>query len=323
MLKCYWCGEVFDENSQLDTNKDGFWCDACDGFTFYNQTERQKHRLLLILEEKSALNIPSVVSSGLRLRKQLSPLRYPGGKSKLIDYLYSKLCSEQLDTFVEVYAGGASLGLSLLDAGLIDRLILNDKDPCVYAFWETVLTCPQELIGRLQDCLPTHQDLGAAKAEIAAGAALAADVAWFYLLANRLSYSGIVFANPQGGKAGTQEDLLARWNPKRLIQQIEHIYSMRSKIDLHNDDGCRLLQDSAYWNDRSTIFIDPPYFAKGPALYPCSFSEQDHIDLAELIQGLWSEFPGPDILITYDNHPKIRELYPFAEQEIISRKYSI
>lgn len=322
-MRCRWCGIFFDDKSYLDTNADGFWCDVCDGFNFYKQAEHQKHRLLLLLEEKSAVVAPCNVSSGLRLRKQLSPLRYPGGKSKLIDYLYSKLSAEQLNTFVEIYAGGASLGLSLLDAGLIKRLILNERDPGVYSFWKTVLERPQELVGRLEGGLPTHYDLAVAKEQIAAQVASEADMAWFYLLANRLSYSGIVSANARGGKTGTQEDLLSRWNPQKLINRILHIHSMRSQIELHNEDGCSLLQNLAYWNDQCTIFIDPPYFEKGPVLYPCSFTERDHIALAEAIQELWSEFPGPDIIITYDNHPKIRELYPLAQQEVIARKYSI
>ena len=51
--------------------------------------------------------------------------------------------------FVEVFAGGASVGLSLLQAGIIQRLVLNDTDPGVYAFWKALKEEPKELLTRL------------------------------------------------------------------------------------------------------------------------------------------------------------------------------
>lgn len=327
MLKCRWCGETYSptELNLIDRNTGGFWCESCDGFTFFDPREYDKRRLLLLLEEKQAGS--SLVTSPLphtHLRKQLSPLRYPGGKSKLIDYLYSRLCREQLNTFVEVFAGGASLGLSLLDASVIGRLILNEKDPGVYAFWKTVLNHPQELTSRLHSAPPTLDDLTAAKRQTALSGASEPELAWSFLLSNRLSYSGIVMAGPQGGKNGTQEDLLARWNPNALEKRILHIHSMSDRIELHNEDALSFIENDIWWcRNGTTLFIDPPYYEKGPTLYPCAFTEQDHQNLADLLQELYSSYPCADVILTYDNHPFIRDLYPMAKQEIIGRNYSI
>lgn len=96
--------------------------------------------MLLILEAGSGKNPQMKKVPGLR--KRVSPLRYPGGKSKLAEYLLMNSQPWQLSTFVEVFAGGASLGLSLLLSGRIKHLILNDEDPDVYAFWKTVLNDP-------------------------------------------------------------------------------------------------------------------------------------------------------------------------------------
>lgn len=326
MLKCRWCSETYTNTdlSLIDHNAGGFWCDTCDGFTFFDPREYDRRRLLLLLEDKRSKNDPHPITPLPRLRKQLSPLRYPGGKSKLIDYLYSRLHKEQLNTFVEVFAGGASLGLSLLDAGVIGRLILNEKDPGVYALWETILNHPQELVRRLRGTLPTVDDLSAAKRQAATSHATPPELAWSFLLSNRLSYSGIVMAGPQGGKNGTQEALLARWNPKALEDRILHIHSMRDKIELHNEDALTFIETDIWWcQDGTTLFIDPPYYEKGPALYPYAFTKQDHEALADLLQGLYSSFPRADVILTYDNHPVIRSLYPMARQEIIGRNYSI
>lgn len=326
MLTCQWCGTTYEDAGSIDSTDNGFWCELCDGFTFYNKSEYERRRLLLLLEDKQAKDISHFPSSPLpRLCKQLSPLRYPGGKSRLIDYLYSRLCQEQMDTFIEVFAGGASLGLSLLDAGIIKHLILNDKDPSVYAFWHTILNHPQELISRLQGDFPTHDDLAAAKEYLSVTSDPTPELAWSFLLANRLSYSGIIKANPQGGKNGSNKALLARWNPQKLVKRILHIHSMAEHIELFNEDACTFLEEDAWWgrdNKGLTLFLDPPY-TTGASFYALSFTEHDHRNLADLVQTLYCEFPWADVIITYDNHPFIRSLYPLATQEIIGRRYSI
>ena len=320
-LTCHWCG-VTGPASDFDIypSPSGFWCPECEGFTYMDETEREKHRFLLLLEDKGAADAQS---TSYAIPKRLSPLRYPGGKSRLIDYLYSKLSHEQLDTFVEVFAGGASLGLALLDAGVIRKLILNDKDPGVYALWKTILECPQELTGRLQSIVPTHRDLSDAKALLARSEAPTPELAWAFLLANRLSFSGIVKGNPMGGKNGSQDALTVRWNPNALTERITHIHSMRDCIEIHNMDACEFLETEGYWYGKATIFVDPPYWEKGKALYTHYYAEEDHAELAEMLQNMYKSFPEPDIIVTYDNHPRIRELYPLARQEVIQRRYSI
>lgn len=328
MLKCRWCGYTGpEEDFDLSPDNTGFWCNDCEGFTFFNQEDQANQRFCLLLEQKfkPAATNSKIQPSPLphpRLRKQLSPLRYPGGKSRLIDYLYQKLSSEKLDTFVEVFAGGASFGLSLLDAGVIQHLVLNDIDPGVYALWDTILNNSHDLIARLSSSLPTHKDLKYAK-ELDTSEAPTALRAWSFLLVNRLSYSGICFANPLGGKNGTQEALLARWNPDKLISRVNQIHSMRDCIELSCKDCCQLIEESAWWKPRTTIFADPPYFKMGPRLYKHSFTVDDHIRLAETLETLYRCFPSSDILVTYDDHQFIRSLYPLAHQEVMPRVYSI
>lgn len=323
-LTCHWCGITAPASDfDIQPSPAGFWCPECEGFTYMDEAEREKHRFLLLLEDKGNADAQSLSSAIPKLKKRLSPLRYPGGKSKLIDYLYSRLSQEQLDTFVEVFAGGASLGLALLDAGSIKRLILNDKDPGVYALWKTILECPQALTERLQSIVPTHRDLSDAKDLLALNEASTPELAWAFLLANRLSFSGIVKGNPLGGKNGSQDALTARWNPEALAERITRIYSMRDRIELHNMDACEFLEAEGYWYNKATIFVDPPYWEKGKALYTHYYEEKDHMELAETLQNMYMSFPEPDIIVTYDNHPRIRELYPLAKQEVIQRRYSI
>lgn len=98
---------------------------------------------------------------------------------------------------------------------------------------------------------------------------------------------------------------------------------MSDRITVTRMDACRLIEDYAYWNDRATLFIDPPYVTKGKALYRCYFTEEDHRRLAFLLECLYQGMPGADIVLTYDDCELIREIYPLAETKAIGRFYSI
>ncbi len=238
--------------------------------------------------------------------------------------MFTKLQTNKCDTFVEVFAGGCSVGLALLEAGITKHLIINDKDKHLIAFWNEVLHNPQNLINRLETAHPTHDDYTQAKTLLSTDASVSSsELAWAYLLVNRLSYSGIQKAGCMGGKNGTNEALLSRYNPNRLIEQIKRISEMQDKITVLNQDYIECIEEY-YWDDKATLFIDPPYYEKGKVLYNHYFTEQDHYTLAELITSLTLEFPdAADILITYDNTCFIKNLYWPLEPALVQRKYSI
>ena len=52
-------------------------------------------------------------------------------------------------------------------------------------------------------------------------------------------------------------------------------------------------------------------------------TEHFNLRLADMLNALHAGIPGPDIIITYDDCPEIRELYPFADVEEVQRAYSI
>ena len=131
-----------------------------------DNNDRNSSAPFLFLESRTPAPSPSPAPK-TSLRKQLSPLRYPGGKSRVIDQIAIHLSRDRLERFVEVFAGGASLGLSLLDAGWVKILELNEYDPLVFNFWNTVLSKPEALYDRLQGPLPTLGGYFLAKERVA------------------------------------------------------------------------------------------------------------------------------------------------------------
>ena len=70
-----------------------------------------------------------------------SPLRYPGGKSALSDFLIDVIDLNDLrgSAYYEAYAGGAGAGIKLLMEGAVSQIYLNDADYNIYSFWISVL----------------------------------------------------------------------------------------------------------------------------------------------------------------------------------------
>lgn len=319
---CSYCGlssynlEDFEEDFQ---NHQGFWCPDCDGFTYFDG-KADKRSYMVLLENKENKEATKV-HPRFKLKKQVSPLRYPGGKSKVLDLLASYL-SEEKKTFVDVYCGGGSVGLSLLLSGVVEHLVMNDLDKGVYAFFHTVLTAPEALIQKIRTVVPDrelffyYQEM--VKKDYDEFPEL--ERAFGFLVVNRLAFSGIWNANPTS-------NLLQRWNPKVLEKRIWNIWERREQITLLNEDALKVIEEY-YWDETCTLFIDPPYYvAWDKKLYHHCYQEEEHQKLADLLNTLVCGMPAhADILVTYDNHPFIAKLYQeagFANVETISRNYSI
>lgn len=324
MLVCYHCGYSSDQKEQdfqLDGQK-GFWCVDCDGYTYNNIQD--KHRFKLILEDQSKGEVVNNYSD-IKLSKRLSILRYPGGKTRIINFLYNELKElNSTSKLISPFTGGGSFELSMLDANIVEELHLNDLDFGVFSIFWVIKHMPDDLKWRLKSERPNHKSFFRARNLIRGNyrSLNILEAAWTYLLVNRLAYSGIVNANPLGGKNGTPEKLLSRWNPDDLIKRIDRIHSLSDKITITNTDAVELIEEQ-YWNKNATIFIDPPYFKKGKQLYNHYFRKEDHINLSVLLDSLHQGMPGADIILTYDYHEFIEKIFEQPEIKKINRSYSI
>lgn len=324
LVYCRFCYEEYNlESDTVDRNTDGFWCDHCEGFTYYSATNEESRKFTLILEDKAAENNMSFPPGQPKLNKRVSLLRYPGGKSKITDYLLSHINPDKTDCLSSPYTGGGSLELALLYAGVVKQLTLNDKDFGVYSLFQIIKTFPDALILELKSRRPTKDDFKKAQRLIKSDYSNADmfEAAWSLLLVNRLAFSGIYKANAMGGLKGDQRALLSRWNPDDLCHRISIIHSMSERYTVHNMDALEFIEDQ-YWNSRSTLFIDPPYFQQGKNLYLHFYDTEEHLQLQFLLDTLYKEFPCADLLVTYDAAPFIEEIYEFPDIKRIKRKFS-
>ena len=81
-----------------------------------------------------------------------SPLRYPGGKGKILSFMIDLIKLNKLENieYVEPYVGGAAVALGLLLNNMVSKIYINDSDKAIYAFWDSVLNYTDEFIQKIE-----------------------------------------------------------------------------------------------------------------------------------------------------------------------------
>lgn len=252
-----------------------------------------------------------------------SPLRYPGGKRKLTDFIRDAIIQNNLlgGTYVEPYAGGASVALSLLFNDYVSKVIINDIDRSIYAFWYSVLNYTEELCNRIIDTeISVSEWERQRKVQKNKENAELIDLGFSTFFLNRTNRSGIIKGGIIGGrKQNTKLKMDARFNKENLIERIKRISAYKDRIELHGLDAIELLKEvsNELSQDSTFIYFDPPYYNQGSALYVNHYSKDDHTILAEYIQKLKCKW-----MLTYDYTPQIVDMYKENEMRLLTLNYS-
>jgi DNA adenine methylase len=240
-----------------------------------------------------------------------TPLRYPGGKGKLAPFIKQLIeINDLLDgEYVEPYAGGAAIGLELLLQDYVSKIYINDISRAVFTFWNAVLNQTDDLVKLVRSTPLTvaswdkqkqiflhkdeHDDL-------------ALGFATFFL--NRTNRSGILNGGIIGGRDQTGKwKIDARYNAHELAARIEEIARFRRRIVISRQDAQQFLREQASKLPRKTlIYLDPPYYIKGKALYHHYYEHADHEAIAKLVR---TKLSRQKWIVSYDNVKSIRELY--------------
>lgn len=255
-----------------------------------------------------------------------SPLRYPGGKAILSDFLGETIRANGIENciYAEPYAGGAGAAINLLLSGQVDRIILNDADRNVWAFWKAILDDTESFLERVASTpltvaewkrqriiyeTPQHRTI------------LERGFAAFFL--NRCNRSGIL---TNGGVIGGMAQsgkwkIDARFNRTELTRRIERLSAFRERIDLSNLDALDFLRThilSRRTRSQFFVYLDPPYFVKGSRLYLNYYEPIDHAHLAQFLRRI----KNVRWLVSYDNVDEISSLYHWCKNVPFQLRYS-
>ncbi|HCM9117670.1 DNA adenine methylase [Enterobacter asburiae] len=239
-----------------------------------------------------------------------TPLRYPGGKGKLTNYILKLIDINGLNgcDYVEPYAGGAGVAINLLLAGRATNVHLNDLNTAIYCFWHSILEETEKFCSLIDSTPVTmvewykNKDIIANQANYSA---LEIGFATFFL--NRTNRSGILLGGVIGGKEQSGKwKLDARFNKPDLINRINIIASKKANIHIYNQDAKLFLDNVVSKFKKDTlIYLDPPYYVKGKGLYQNHYGHEDHLSIAKTIK----QNNMHPWIVSYDNTEEINDMY--------------
>jgi DNA adenine methylase len=221
----------------------------------------------------------------------ISIAQYGGRKQFFLPHAFRYFRSHPCQTMIEPFAGSGVVGLSLLYAGLIEQLVLVEKDERLVCMHEGILNDPT-LIERYADFECTQESVRHLfRTE---------KTAFRYLVQTRV-------CNRAKFDGGLRSNLGERLCKKMVIGNIRRAQALRDRITVIQGDGLEEMRKRMH--DPSVgAFVDPPYTSEpnggGHRLYRHRFAgRQNHHRLFSLLShwlGAW--------LLTEDNCRTVRRL---------------
>jgi DNA adenine methylase len=261
-----------------------------------------------------------------------SPLRYPGGKASAAGYFVDMLSANNIGNdgiYCEPFAGGAGVALTLLLINRVERIVINDFDPCIAAFWNSLLHESEKFIAEIEKCEISIESWEKHRSIYNSSATLnllddeerfSLGFSTFFL--NRTNRAGILpKAGPIGGRqqAGSYR-LDARFKKEVLIERITKIALAKDRIAFSSDDALvfiKNLEKSRFEANKLFLYLDPPYYHRGKDLYLNFYSHKDHLCLADYMK----KFTYCKWMMTYDDCEEIKSIY--LDKNILFHEFTL
>jgi DNA adenine methylase len=257
-----------------------------------------------------------------------SCFRYPGGKSRVAN-LILKYMPEGTVEYREPFVGGGGVFFNLPSS--VQSKWINDLNKPLIEVYLAFRDRPVEFIKACREISPIvageievptkgtgkpyNARLGKLFEEFKYNEGMDQALRYFFInrtvWAGRVNYdpafeSRLYYSNPTGWNI-TKGDLLER--------VADHIAG--TKITAL--DYSELLDGTG---DGVWVYLDPPYvvdtrLARSSKLYECGFSDEDHVRFAEVCKRT-----GYKVCISYDNDPKVYELFSDAGFHIYEHSWT-
>lgn len=261
-------------------------------------------------------------------RKYPTVLRYPGGKSRIIYYLFRKnMLPENIKEYREGFLGGGSCALtfSVMYPGI--PVWVNDLYYNLFAFWTQLQKNPDSLINRLlelkdeacraegvEELEKKHRALYADMRGLIDTSDDDFDLATAFYVLNRSSFGGFTEQNKNAFiRDSYKNTIFSQSKIKKLANISEIIQPWR----ITNQDYRDLMEASG---EDVFVFLDPPYLIKD-MLYGkdkemhTSFCHEAFVKACKDTPHNW--------MITYNEHPWLREQFADFHMENFEFRYSL
>lgn len=251
-----------------------------------------------------------------------TPLRYPGGKSKLANFMRLVFLENNCISghYIEPYVGGAGVALHLLFSGYTSHIHINDLNKSIYAFWQAVLEDTDNMCRLIYDTAVSIENwLKQKQVQLQPEQYSTLEIGFSTFFLNRTNRSGIIDGGVIGGK--NQDGfwkLDARYNKTNLISRIERISRFSDSITVYNLDAAELITTVIPALPlQSIVYMDPPYYLKGNHLYENHYKYNDHLIISKLVSDIRQRW-----IVSYDDTPEVREMYEHYRNMSYKLSYS-
>lgn len=243
-----------------------------------------------------------------------SPLRYPGGKARLVKQILAMAPSDYSE-YREPFLGGGSVlfGVHSDKPEILKRV--GDSFEPLYMFWVCMKDCPEVV---LEDMAYMRKWYKEKKLWEHCREKVCDDIndgcyrAACYFILNRITFSGLTLS---GGYS--QASYESRFNETH-INRLKETTKVLKKVKVFHEDYTHLL---SLPGDNVWIYLDPPYDIKSDNLYGSAGKSHkgfDHVKFADDCKSCKHKW-----LITYNDSEKIRELFKWANIVEVPVKYSM
>lgn len=241
--------------------------------------------------------------------KSMTPLRYPGGKSKVVKNILSPLFPEFTGDFYDPFLGGGSVPLWISQMYPDKTIYVNDLNKAVTDFWLVLRDLTDEMVTELLKIRGNYDPI-----IVSEGVELLQDrqkrlyesddmferAVSFYVL-NKISFSGMT-EHGSISKSAYEKT----FNPTN-IQKLIGISEKMENFVISNVDYVKHLEKIT---ENDFLFLDPPYdLGKKSTLYGKKGEMHigfDHDRFAEEILKLPCKW-----MITYNDSEEIRERFKY------------
>ena len=261
-------------------------------------------------------------------RKYPTVLRYPGGKSRIIYYLFRKnMIPENIKEYREGFLGGGSCALAFSVMYPDVPVWVNDLYYNLFAFWTQLQKNPDPLINRLlelkdeacraegvEELEKKHRALYADMRDLINTSDDDFDLATAFYVLNRSSFGGFTEQNKNAFIRDSYKNTIFS---QSKIKKLANISQIIQPWRITNQDYRDLMEAPG---EDVFVFLDPPYLIKD-MLYGkdkemhTSFCHEAFVKACKDTPHNW--------MITYNEHPWLREQFADFHMENFEFRYSL
>ena len=261
-------------------------------------------------------------------RKYPTVLRYPGGKSRIIYYLFRKnMLPENVKEYREGFLGGGSCALAFSVMYPDVPVWVNDLYYNLFAFWTQLQKNPDPLINRLlelkveacraegsEELEKKHRALYADMRDLINTSDDDFDLATAFYVLNRSSFGGFTEQNKNAFIRDSYKNTIFS---QSKIKKLANISQIIQPWRITNQDYRDLMEGPG---EDVFVFLDPPYLIKD-MLYGkdkemhTSFCHEAFVKSCKDTPHNW--------MITYNEHPWLREQFADFHMENFEFRYSL